>query len=797
MKKLFSVRTIILAGSLLLQLNTLSFLSRGAAGDVDLSFDPGSGVNGPVIIVVVQPNGKVLIGGDFTTVKGLARAGIARLNADGSGDSTFNAGAPGDRYVSAIALQSDGKIIVNNGSVIRLNSDGSYDSSFPLYPVVGDYAVTTSFAVQPDGKVLVGGYTITETIDPDGSAVYLYHHYLTRDFANGNHDTSFISAVGFGATSSFTSLPDGKVLICGNDGNGIVRLNANGGLDNSFNSDVIGLFSSVAVQSDGKLLLGGWVIGIGTNRNAIARLNANGSLDGSFNPGAVGPVASVVVQSDGKVLIGGGFTTVNGTNRNGIARLNANGSLDSSFNPGTGAAGVSSVALQSDGKVLIAGTRDNIARLNADGSLDSSFQSGSGVTPSVYSLVVQPDGKVLIGGDFTTVRDLDRSGIARLNADGTVDTSFNLTFTLYSADPDYYPAPTVFSVAVQSDGKVLVGGVFSALNGTNMQNGIIRLNANGSLDNSFKPGVSGSVSSITLLPDGKLLIGGGFIYNFINWTNYSSGLARLNADGTLDGSFNPGNAVGASSVALQPDGKVLVGGSLGVPGRNGITRLNANGSLDNSFNGGAGVEVFGYVASVASQSNGKVLVGGGFSTINGTNRNGIARLNANGSLDGSFNLDMGEDRVNSIGLQPDGKVLIGGSFGLARLNANGSLDVSFNGTGINDDDYYPAVLCVALQSDGKVLIGGGFTTVNGVARPRVARLYGDSFAPPSLNIARSDSAVIVSWPVPGLNFQLQESTNLFPAAWSPVVQTAVTNAGQMSVTVPGTVGRKFFRLKLQ
>src|SRR6185503_17925654 len=92
MRKLFSVRTIILAGSLVLQLSMLCFHSRGAAGDVDLSFDPGSGVNGPVNSVAVQPDGKVVIGGAFTTVKGLKRFKIARLNADGSGDGSFDPG---------------------------------------------------------------------------------------------------------------------------------------------------------------------------------------------------------------------------------------------------------------------------------------------------------------------------------------------------------------------------------------------------------------------------------------------------------------------------------------------------------------------------------------------------------------------------------------------------------------------------------------------------------------------------------------------------------------------------------
>ena len=96
-----------------------------------------------------------------------------------------------------------------------------------------------------------------------------------------------------------------------------------------------------------------------------------------------------------------------------------------------------------------------------------------------------------------------------------------------------------------------------------------------------------------------------------------------------------------------------------------------------------------------------------------------------------------------------------------------------------------------------MLIGGDFLTVNGVVRPHVARLYGDSVAP-SLNMARSNAFVIVSWPVTGLNFQLQESTELsLPNSWIPVAQPAVTNAGQISMIIPTTVGRKFFRLKSQ
>jgi uncharacterized delta-60 repeat protein len=302
---------------------------------------------------------------------------------------------------------------------------------------------------------------------------------------------------------------------------------------------------------------------------------------------------------------------------------------------------------------------------------------------------------------------------------------------------------TVQTVALQPDGKVLVS--FGGPGGYGDASGfgrlpLIRLNANGSRDTNFNTSIGqqyGSVvASVAPQADGKLLVGGAFNIT-VNGTN-RYGLARLNSNGSLDNTFNP--AVGGFPIALQPDGKVLVGG---------YARLNADGSLDGSFNPGTGAN--GIVASIIARSDGKVIIGGNFTTVNGTNRNRIARLNANGSLDSSFNPGTGADGI---------------------------------------------VRSIALQSDGNVLLGGDFFTVNGVWRPYVARLYGD-FVAPSLNIARSNAFVIVSWPVTGLNFQLQESTNLFPAVWSPVAQAAVTNAGQISVTVPTTGGRKFFRLKSQ
>ncbi|MFN7155716.1 MAG: IPTL-CTERM sorting domain-containing protein, partial [Acidovorax sp.] len=253
--------------------------------------------------------------------------------------------------------------------------------------------------------------------------------------------------------------------------------------------------------------------------------------------------------------------------------------------------------------------RNRIARLNADGTLDAGFNPD---VPNglVYSLAVQPDGKVLVGGAFTTLVGQPRNRIARLNADGTLDAAFN---------PDANNA--VFSLAVQPDGKVLVGGSFTSVGGQ-MRNRIARLNADGTLDAGFNPGAGSTVLSVAVQPDGKVLVGGQFTTLVGQPRNR---IARLNADGTLDAGFNPDANNSVFSVAVQPDGKVLVGGSFTSVGgqmRNRIARLNADGTLDADFNPDANSDV----SSLAVQPDGKVLVGGSFTSMGGQTRNRIARL---------------------------------------------------------------------------------------------------------------------------------------------------------------------------
>ncbi len=374
----------------------------------------------------------------------------------------------------------------------------------------------------------------------------------------------------------------------------------------------------------------------------LAAFAAPGNLDADFTAaGGEGfdyASYALVLQTDGKIISGGSFSTFDGASIGyAIARLNADGSLDETFDSGTGFQNnVNALAVQSDGKVLAAGTftsyngtsSPRIARLNADGSLDESFDPGTGFSDASYTsvttLALQEDGKILVGGRFDTFNGTSRSRIARLNADGSLDESFDpgTGFSVNQSGP--------YVLAVQSDGKVLVSGNFISFNGID-RNHIVRLNTDGSLDESFDPGTGFNSTSYTLAlqSDGKVLVGGSF--TSFNGTSRSR-IARLNTDGSLDESFDPGtgfNGDGPYVMVVQPDGKVLVGGSFtsfNGTSRSNFARLNADGSLDESFDQGTG---FGnWITALALQSDGKVIVGGGFVTYNGANVPYLARLEA-------------------------------------------------------------------------------------------------------------------------------------------------------------------------
>ncbi len=379
-------------------------------------------------------------------------------------DAAFNPGSGADGLVDAIAIQTNGAVVIGgafasiNGSVrnriARLNPDGSVDSAYD--PGRGVKYRIHSIALQADQKAIIGGEFNTVT---------------------------------------------------GTNRNAIARLGANGLLDPTFDpgDGTMDFIYSVVMDTNitpaGVFIGGSFTTFTDVTRNYVARLKLDGSLDAGFDPGA-GPndvVDSIALQNDRKLVIGGAFTTVSGVGRNHIARLNSDGTLDATFNPRLGANDtVECVALAANGQILIGGAftsyngfgRNRIARLSADGSLDSSF-SPMGADDVVLAIAALANGQVLVGGVFTHFNSFSRAHVARLFPDGTLDASFNDASG---------PNDSVFAIAPQGDGKVVIGGLFTTIDGAT-HNYIARLNpVNQSV------ATPGQLSSPRRLPDGSISV---------------------------------------------------------------------------------------------------------------------------------------------------------------------------------------------------------------------------------------------------------------------------------------------------
>ena len=892
-----------------------AFAQSPSAAD---GFDPN--VDGNVYVLATQADGKLLVAGQFTSLRpgvgaSAIRNNLARLNPDGSVDATFDPNANGP--IRALVLQPDGRIVIGgdftalqpNGAattttrnrVARLNANGTLDLTFNPNISGGTLPQVNALALQPNGKLVVGGRFTT--VQPGTTAAARNH--VARFNADGSLDTAYnpnpnsivLALVSQLEASNFTGTPrtavgDGKIVIAGGftslqpSGTGVVttrnriaRLNANGTVESEFDPNANNAVAALAVQRDGKIILGGSFSTLqppgnenSATRNRLARLNANGTLDSEFYPNFGGNVVAIALAPDGDVMVGGQFTSVWGrgtitTQRPYVARLNPDGSLDTGFTASANST-VAAFAFQPDGKVILGGyftaiqsrglatgaLRNRLARVGADGTLDTTFQVDAEGRPLVS--LVQPDGKVVIGGSFTTVGGLTRSYLARLNPDGSVDASYAPaapngrvlsiarqadgkliiagTFTLIgttarsylarlntdgSLDTTYNTNPNgqVGALVLQADGKVLIGGNFTSLNhivttitpgaavgtttattadgsatttttvstsggvtttdkSTNYFRGYLaRLNTDGTVD-TFNPGASSTVSSIVLQSDGKILLAGAFTAftpSSGSSSTSQSFIARLKADGTLDTAFTPLVNARATALALQSDGKIIVGGQFTLfqpPGdtsttvngvvtstaitRNRLIRLNADGTLDAAY---APNVIDGVVLALALQSDGRLVVGGSFKGIQSagdatwTLRKYAARLGTDGKLDLTFNLDLSEangNRVDSLALQSivtagvtEQKILLGGSFvSLApigapavipanhyvRINANGTLDRAFNpGTGGSSGG---SIAAMALQSDGKIVAVGAFADIGGTRTTNVARFNAEGAA---------------------------------------------------------------------
>ena len=691
--------------------------SAQAAGEVDTSFLAGLTRTdfGRVDRILVQPDGKALVGGFFRTSGSFARAGLVRLNADSTVDASFqppeffNATGIGGG-INAIALQPDGKILVGGDfigatgfplrGIMRLNTDGAIDSSF-ISPLNNGGSVLDIIVMADNDVLIAGNFTINDTGGNRSG--------MTRLNPNGTLDSFIFQNIATNITKLLVQT-DGKV-VAGSPTN-IRRFNADGIFDPAYTTVTTnGSVLDMQLLPDGKILTAGVFSQInGFNLRGLFRMNADGGVDTTYNPGGANPNGSVwgiEPAAGGKFLIFGNFTTYNGVLRKQTAMINADGTLDTSFNNYTAHnfGTINQMAILPDGKMLVGGPSSGsttlqpaLARINSDATADGSFAGSVGTFGAAYTVRVQPDNKIIVGGQFTSAGGVSRGSIARFNADGSLDTTFT--------PPSIPISSAIYELELQPDGKIIVP-VWNSVT--------YRLNANGTTDLTIS---TANARDAKYLPDGKFLIANG------------DRVRRYNSNGTVDGTFTSPLTNSSDEIyklAVLPDGKIIVVGTfttIGGQARGRIARLNADGTLDTTFNppGGANANIH----TAVVQSDGKILIGGAFTGVNfDLNKQYLVRLNADASLDTSFAPVLNAP-VLGLKLQANGKILIAGAMSsvngafrprIARINTDGSLDTSFNaGTGANS-----TVWSIDLQND-KIVYAGQFSATNGFSTLGVGRL---------------------------------------------------------------------------
>ncbi len=661
-----------------------------------------------------------------------------------------------------------------------------------------------------------------------------------------------------GTIKGIIPLAGGKVLVYGSfisiagvPRAGIAVLNQDGTVDPGFELDPAlsknssaPVIEAAALVAGGKILVGGILDWFNPDRwqMYLFRINPDGSLDTSFNAGGFnfttglyGKVTALCVDGSGRILVGGDFTAPH----NRITRLNQDGSADASFNPGSGANGtVRQIAMQSTGAIILAGDFTTIndvpslgvARLGVDGSFDAGFfgtgisgTSPGGLDPVASAIYVDANDSVLVGGTFGNLKGQSAPILARILSNGVVDTTFSPFVRGYLEEitsilvtnghlavggwsPEFYfngkpvnhqaaiylmiypggsfisyhlfkGKPTdVLALTARSDGEVLAGGNFTRGDWDELDYpGLVLFSSsNMAIDHTFKPVVGGQPdpSSIAIQPDGKILTAGNFYR--VNGS-LESGLSRLGSGGSLDTGFTVDKLT--YRMALRMDGKIVGTGDYATPDN--LFLDTAVFSSDGAIEATASA---GYATSLISQPDLKVIATQFHSP-------GVSRLGTSLTPDTAFSANMGSgisnfqspdlefDRINTAALQ-GGKIIAGGSFSsfsgtpiqnLVRLMSDGTPDSSFTSLPYTVFNFRSEVFALAVQPDNKILVGGRFSTLGGTATPGIARLNPDGSLDTSFASPFADSgATIYSLALQpdgkilvGGNMQIVEGGNIY------------------------------------
>jgi len=663
----------------------------------------------------IQPDGKIVVVGEN---EGNAQDTIVvRYNVDGSLDTSFDGDGKvlidggGDDRGNAVALQADGKIVVagmsySNGAtdfvLLRLNADGSPDVGFGTDGIVlTDLSANEEaedVVIQADGKIVVVGTGIDD-------ATHLRAITVLRHNSDGSLDTSF-------------------------DTDGIVTISI-GGEDSAA--------SSVALQADGKIVVGGSSGSFIASLAVIVRYNTNGSLDTTFD------TDGVATWSTGEA--GGGFEDL---------AIQANQMIVAVTNTS-----------ENSGPPNFITTSISVLRFNTNGSLDTGFDSDGIASVAVAvgdawgnSIAIQADNKIVAAGESY---DFEGSGIenylvARFNADGSLDTGFD-TDGYVETEITPFESNGARAVVIQTDSKIVAAG------SSNEDVGVVRYNTDGSLDTGFSGDgkvttpvdspLGGFYQALVVQSDGKIIVGG----EAYNSNDSDLALARYNMDGTLDTTFDSDGKVtlslstkgeGVRGVAVQTDGKILAVDAHRLPTSEdaALVRFNADGSLDGSFGGGiiiTNMNINDVWNDVIVQPDNKIVVSGGLKGLfgSGVDDFAVARFNSDGAPDvtfgtgGVFKSGLFSAAMQSV-LLPDGKIVVAGQafngstpyIAVARITSGGVLDTSFGGgdgyfvTSLRGQGNSDIVKPLGVQCDGKIVVAGTFW--NGVdADFGVARFTAD------------------------------------------------------------------------
>jgi uncharacterized delta-60 repeat protein len=650
-------------------------------GGYDTGFDVWWGFNNTVNAVAVQADGKIVVGGAFTSYSGTAQNRITRLTSTWARDTTFVIGAWCNNTVNALAIQADGKIVVwwtfttyawvAQSRITRLSTTWARDTTF----VLGAWfnGTVNSLAIQADGKIVVWGAFTTYA--------WVAQSRITRLSTTWARDTTFVVGTGFNNTVSALVIETGGSIVAagaftnyaGTAINRIIRLSTTWARDTSyvvwsaFNNTV----SALSLQTDGKVIAWGtftsysWVA-----INRIIRLSTTGARDttmgvwGGFN----NTVSTLAIQTDGRVVAWWAFTTFNGFVENRFVRFYATWARDAELVVFGFNNSVTSMWIQTDGKVVVGGsftnfsgtTQNRITRLTSTGVLDTTFTIWSAFNNTVNAVAVQADGKIVVWGTFTNYSGTAQNRITRLTSTWARDTTFVIGAWCNN---------TVNALAIQADGKIVVGGAFTTYAWV-AQGRITRLSTTGARDATFVlwAWFNGIVNSLAIQADGKIVVWGAF--TTYAWVAQSR-ITRLSTTWARDTTFVIGTGFDntVNALALQADGKIVAWWAFtnyaGTP-QNRITRLSTTWARDSTF---VGTGFNGTVLSLGIQTDQKIVAGGSFTTYRGTAQNRITRINSLGDRDSAFSIGLWFDNtVNVLLIESPTTLLVGWLFLLFNNN---------------------------------------------------------------------------------------------------------------------------------